>query len=135
MSDGLAEPRLDADDTFAAWLFRLVGLGDMGVGAAVFAHPPLLGWLIGQTLDPGGEIAARLLGCAAAVLGIGWSRSRHRPASRRVLQAGMLVYNFGAGVVFLSAAMLAAAPMLPSLVAVTHLGLGIAAARVGAKVR
>lgn len=119
----------------AAGLYSLVGLGDIGVGAAVFAYPPLLGALLGQVPVPGAALAARLLGCAAAALGLGWWLARHRPASRAALQPGLLVYNFGAGVVFLHAAMLAAAPLLPGLIGLLHLGLGMAALRVGTKVQ
>ena len=53
MSDEPAQARANAHDSLATWLFGLVGLGDMGVGALVLAYPPLLGWLIGRTLDPG----------------------------------------------------------------------------------
>ena len=134
MSEELAAAP-DAQDARAAWLFGVIGSGDIGVGAAVFAWPPLLGWLVGQSLDTGGEVVARLLGCAAAALGLGWWRARHRPAARRALQAGMLVYNLGAGVVFLWAAMLAAAPWVPGLVGLMHLALGVMAARVGTKVQ
>lgn len=131
MSDGLAPTHPQPGGALATWLFGLAGLGDIAVGALVLLHPPLLGWLIGQPLDAGGEVAARLLGCAALALGLGWWRARHRAAAHGVLRAGLLVYNLGAGVVFLSAAMLAAAPLLPGLVAALHLGLGVMAARLG----
>lgn len=135
MSDEPAQARANAHDSLATWLFGLVGLGDMGVGALVLAYPPLLGWLIGRTLDPGGEIAARLLGCAALALGSGWWLARHQPTARGALLAGLLVYNVGAGVVFLSAALLAAAPVVPGLIALLHLGIGVVAVRVGTKVQ
>lgn len=135
MSDEHSQAEASANDRFAARLHALVGSGDIAVGALVIVYPPLLGWLIGQTLAPGGEIAARLLGCAALALGLGWWRARHRPAAGAALRAGLLVYNFGAGAVFVLAAMLAAQPLVPGLVAATHLALGIVAARLGTKVQ
>ncbi|HOM13223.1 MAG TPA: hypothetical protein PLB41_07875 [Rubrivivax sp.] len=119
----------------AARLYGLVGLGDIGVGAAVFAHPPLLGWLLGQDPGSGAAVVTRLLGCAALALGLGWWLARRRPAHRQALQPGLLAYNFGAGVVFLHAAMLAPAPVIPALVGLLHLALGVAAMRVGTKVQ
>lgn len=118
-----------------AWLYGLVGLGDIGVGAAVFVHPPLLGWLLGQGMEPAATPATRLLGCAAVALGLGWWLARHRAALRPRLQPGLLAYNFGAGVVFFHAAMLAPAPLIPALVGLLHLGLGLLALRVGTKVQ
>lgn len=135
MSDALRETDADANDSFAVRLYALAGLGDIGVGVVVLAWPPLLGWLVGQELSTGGEIAARLLGCAAIALGIGWWRGRGQAEARRALHPGLLVYNFGAGAVFVLAAVLAAQPLVPGLVAALHLALGVAATRVGTKVQ
>lgn len=135
MSDALREMHAGAHDGFAARLYALAGLGDIGVGALVLVWPPLLGWLIGQELSAGGEIAARLLGCAAIALGIGWWRGRGRPEARRALHPGLLVYNFGAGAVFVVAAANAAQALIPAIVAALHLALGVAAVRAGTKVQ
>jgi hypothetical protein len=124
-----------ADGDRAAWLYGLVGLGDIGVGAAVLAHPPLLGWLLGQDLAPGAALVTRLLGCAAVALGLGWWQARRRPAHRLALLPGLLAYNFGAGVMFLYAAMLASASVIPALVGLLHIGLGVGALRVETKVQ
>ncbi len=117
----------------AMGLYALAGLGDIGVGALVLVYPPVLGWLIGQPLDAGASIAARLLGCAAVALGLGWWSARREPETRAALQPGMLAYNFGAGVVFVLAARLAPAPLVPALVGALHLGLGVATVLIPAR--
>ncbi|MBN8508677.1 MAG: hypothetical protein J0L57_08715 [Burkholderiales bacterium] len=130
MNDASAADPAGVGRGAAARLFAIAALGEIGVGAAVLVFPQVLGWLVGQPLDPAGSIVARLAGCAVLALGSNWWLARDTPAARARLRPGMLVYDFGAAVVFLLAAMQTPSPVLPAIVALLHIGLGVAAAMV-----
>ncbi|MCM8599238.1 MAG: hypothetical protein NFW04_11365 [Candidatus Accumulibacter sp.] len=131
MDEIAGDDRVATGSDSSAWIFAISASGEIGVGTTVVLFPQVLGWLIGQPLDPAGLIVARLVGCAALALGLIWWLARDLPANRTRLRPSLLVYDLGAAAVFVFAALLAPNPLLLGLVALLNLGLGVAVAALG----
>src|SRR5215831_9631093 len=107
----------------AMLVFMLVSLGEMLVGVAILAAPQqIVRFLLDAGVDAFGAIVARMLGVAVLALGITWWLAREEPSP---CAPGFLVYNFGVGLLFGSAALVASNAVLPWIVCVAHLGAGI----------
>lgn len=119
----------------AELLLTLGAAGEIGVGLLVAALPALvMGLLLGAPLDRTGELAARIMGIAAAALGLSWWPDRNRLDPRRLRQIApsFVGYNLGVGLLFLARSVaIGRALSVSSLVAAVHLLLAVAFAVIG----
>ena len=107
-------------------LFTLLSLGEIAVGIAIFTFPAFGGFLIGASIEGSAVIAVRMLGAAALAVGLTWWAARNDPERFARYTAGWLVYNLGVGAMFAWAALATSTPLVPALVALTHIGAGVA---------
>jgi hypothetical protein len=116
-------------------LLTLGAAGEIGVGLLVAALPALvMGLLLGAPLDRTGELAARIMGIAAAALGLSWWPDRNRLDPRRLRQIApsFVGYNLGVGLLFLARSVaIGRALSVSSLVAAVHLLVAVAFAAIG----
>ena len=108
----------------AEFVFVLMALGELAVGIAALAYPPVIAFVADARLDANGLLVARMLGAAVLALGVTWWTARNDPERLSRHAAGFIAYNIGVGALFALAATAAARPALPALVAVTHLVAG-----------
>lgn len=109
----------------AELLLTLSATAEIGVGLVVALLPiEAMQLLLGAPLDAAGAAAARVMGVAAAALGVAWWPDRRRldPHRMRQVAAGFVAYNLGAGLAFLAYALTVdRPPLMPWLVAAVHL--------------
>lgn len=105
----------------------LSALGEMAVGAIIAAFPSVGAWLIGAPIEGTGIVVTRMLGSAVLVVGLTWWLTRGEANPARIVP-GVLLYNFGVGVLFALAAASASQPFVPWILAVVHLATGAACA-------
>lgn len=108
----------------AELLFTLSAIGEITVGLLAALLPAtIMGFLLGAPLDRAGLVVARMMGIAAAGLGLTWwpDRTRLEPWRLRELAVGFVGYNAGVGLVLAACAWSADRPLLtPWLVAAVH---------------
>ena len=114
----------------AELLLTLGAAGEIGVGLLVAALPALvMGLLLGAPLDGTGELAARMMGIAAAALGLSWwpDRKRLDPRRLREVAPSFVGYNLGVGLLFLARSVATGRTLsVSSLVAAVHLLVAVA---------
>jgi hypothetical protein len=106
-------------------VFTLSAIGEIAVGLLVAILPAsVMGLLLGAPLDGTGVVAARMMGIAAAALGLAWWPDRHRldPQRLREVAPAFIGYNLGVGLVFVGYSWTSGrALQVSSLVAAVHL--------------
>jgi uncharacterized membrane protein AbrB (regulator of aidB expression) len=88
-----------------------------------------MGLLLGAPLDGTGALAARMMGIAAAALGLSWwpDRNRLEPRRLREVARSFVGYNLGVGLLFLARSVaMGRALSVSALVAAVHLLVAIA---------
>ena len=110
----------------AGLLISLLAAGEIAVGIAILVFPRFGGFLIGAPIEGSAVIVVRMLGAAALAIGLTWWMARHEPERFARYTAGWLVYNLGVGAMFAWAALATSTPLVPALVALTHIGAGVA---------
>jgi hypothetical protein len=105
-------------------LFEACAVGEITVGIAVALFPRAVSaLLLGAPIADVGAVIARLAGVAIAMLGLTWWLARGDLDTRLTsIAPGFFGYNIGAGLLFLSYALGATAPVTVAwLVAAAHL--------------